>query len=171
MSGDGSPRHTQFIIDLSGFDMARNGYASHYMYLYAAAVGNTTAFEFAASHRDDFDDLVSEMKSSASPDSAIKIKGLVINTLRARSLLWFEKFMTAGLNLQPLIDSDGATLLPLMADFCPARLSAWLKNTRFSINQQMIDDTGTPEGRDALMKLIQSEKKDPPKTDVEKSDS
>lgn len=171
MSGDGSPRHTQFIIDLSGFDMARNGYASHYMYLYAAAVGNTTAFEFAASHRDDFDDLVSEMKSSASPDSAIKIKGLVINTLRARSLLWFEKFMTAGLNLQPLIDSDGATLLPLMADFCPARLSAWLKNTRFSINQQMIDDTGTPEGRDALMKLIQSEKKDTPKTDVEKSDS
>ena len=81
------------------------------------------------------DKLVSEITSVSDQDTTLRIQGLAINALHARSLLWFEKLMTAGLNLQALLDSDGETILPLMADLSPARLGTWLEGMTFGITQ------------------------------------
>ena len=171
LSGNADSHYTQFIINLPGFAMERNTYASNHMVLLAAQSGNTTAFEFGAAHQDKFDKLVSEITSVSDQDTTLRIQGLAINALHARSLLWFEKLMTAGLNLQALLDSDGETILPLMADLSPARLGTWLEGMTFGITQQTIDDARTAEGRDALLALIQAEETALQKADTEKADS
>ena len=81
-----------------------------------------------------------------------------METIKAYGLLWFEKFVAAGLHIQSLIDSDDGEVLPRMADLSPERLSTWLKGKTVNTTQQTIDQPRTPEGRDALLKLINREK-------------
>ena len=88
------------------------------------------------------------------------MRNLAVDTLHARSLPWFEKFMAAGLDLQSLHDWNGQLILPLMADLSPERLSTWLEGKTFNITQQIINNTPTPEGRAGLQNLINQEKVD-----------
>ncbi len=164
-------RYTELVIQLGGFAMKRNDYAVSQMVKYAPYAANTTAFEFGMAHLDVFDYLNDMMKSQEDPECAPIIRGLVISTIHARSLLWFEKFMAAGLHLQPLIDSDSELILPLIADLHPERLSTWLSGMKYTINDQMIEDTRTSQGRDALLKLIKPEKAATQKTGTGKSDA
>ena len=63
----------------------------------------------------------------------------IIDALKAGSLLWFDKFLQAGLNLQDLLDTHGNEVLPLMADLNPSGLMTWLQDLNFSVTQVMID--------------------------------
>ena len=108
------------------------------------------------------------IKSSAKSNTPADINVIdVEDVLRAQTLLWFERLIKAGLNLQTLIDKGYSSILPLMADLCPNRLSAWLNGVNFNITQQTIDDARTPEGRDALMRLSNSEKVDTRQTSAD----
>lgn len=168
MSGGGEPRHTRFIISLPEFAMERNGYASNHMALFATQSGNSMAFDVAAYHQDIFVEIASGLKSLADPESSLKVQGLVINTLRAKSLHWFEKFIDAGLNLRSLIDSNSETIVPLMADLSPDRLSHWLKGITFKVTDEIINNAQTKEGKDALENLAKLEKSTHQKTDTKK---
>ena len=153
--------YIEFIMDLPGFNLPVFPYFIDLMSRYAVRFGNTIAFELAASRRANLSKTISRIKSSAKSNTPADINIIdVEDVLRARSLLWFERLIEAGLNLQTLIDKGYSSILPLMADLRPNRLSAWLNGVNFNITQQTIDDARTPEGRDALMKLSKSEKAD-----------
>jgi len=154
-------RYWSFVINLPGFDMPRDGFYVNPMYTNAARGGNTKAFEFTLSRSSKFDRFLAKLESDPTVNFLGSKQIHIIQTLQARSLLWFEKYIAAGLDLQSLIDSDEEVVLPLMADLSPERLSTWLKGMTVNITPYMIDQTRTPGGRDALLKLIKREKAEP----------
>ena len=134
--------------------------------------GNAAAFEHAAPYNRHLSETIEGIKSAAQSDESAIINTLhVIGVLRAGSLLWFEKFIKAGLDLQPLLDSDGATILPLMADLRPGRLSSWLTGANLNINEEIINNAQTDEGCEALLNLIKPEKPIQGEATVEKAHS
>jgi len=124
----------------------------------AANSGNTVAYELAAENSTRLKNLLLQLESGNVSDTSLIY--FVRDSLKAGSVLWFEKFLHAGLNLQDILESDGSTILPLMADLSPERLSTWLKGMQLNITQQMIDEVRTTEGRDALLGMIEPEKAD-----------
>jgi hypothetical protein len=81
----------------------------------------------------------------------------VIGALKAGSVLWFDKFLQAGLNLQDLLDAHGDEVLPLMADLNPSGLMTWLQDLNLRVTQQMIDQARTSEGKAILVDLMQAQ--------------
>lgn len=146
-------RYLSLVISLPGFKMKRDSYFVGPMITLAADKGNTAAFEFAVNYSSKFDRLLSELKSGGTAAEPQINEELVIRTLHARSLLWFEKCLAAGLDLQSLIASKGDPVLPLMADLSPERMKHWLKGLTFTITDQIIDQTRTGAGRAALIEL------------------
>ena len=165
-------RYIKFITGLPGFNLPPFPFIIDAIYWQGVNYGNAAAFELAAPHQRHLSEIIKEIKSAAQSNELADINVLhVISVLRAGSLLWFEKFIKAGLDLQPLLDSDGATILPLMADLNPERLSDWLTGINFDINEEIINDSRTEKGRDALLNLIKAEKNMPQKATIEKANS
>lgn len=164
-------RYTGLIIGLSEFTPERNSYGPSYMVSYSSLLGNTIAFEFGMAHLDVFDQMAEEIKFQSEPKTALKIKARLTNMLQAGSLLWFQKYLDTGLKLQPLLDSHGGSILPLMADLSPGHLSTWLRGLTFTITEEMFNKVRTDEGRNALLELINPEKAVNENTEAEKTDS
>jgi hypothetical protein len=80
-----------------------------------------------------------------------------IDALKAGSILWFDKFLQAGLNLQDLLHTRGNEVLPLMADLNPSLLMTWLQDLNFNVTQLMIDQARTSEGKSILENLMQAQ--------------
>ena len=159
--------HTAFIMSLPGssslinssrhdLDFLTNNLSSE-MLEDAVQCGNTVAYEIAAGYSDRLNKLFVAVKSGSADANRHLLDEKAIDALKAGSLLWFDKFLQAGLNLQDLLDTRGNEVLPLMADLNPSLLMTWLQDLNFSVTQVMIDQARTSEGKAVLENLMQAQ--------------
>lgn len=166
-SSSASSRHTAFITSLPGSTaMINSSPGNHYFFVrsvltsmreFSLKSGNAVAYEIAAAHSVALNKLIESMQLGSPDLDRQWLDQEVINALNAGSLLWFEKFLQAGLNLRDLLDARGDEALPLMADLNPSGLMTWLQDLNFSVTQQMIDQARTSEGKATLADLMKAQ--------------
>ncbi len=147
-------RHIIPLISLPNFTV--NSFSASIMMDRASLTRNTAAFDFAAAHSFTLKRLLSRVEADKDFQNKKSLRAAVKNTLEAGSLIWFQKFLQAGINLQKLLDSDDE-ILPLMADLSPNLLTTWLQDLQFSITEQTIDMALTDEGRAVLATLMEAQ--------------
>ncbi len=166
-TGAAGSSHTSFIMSLPGSSSLINSSLhdldfltlslSSAMLENAVQCGNTVAYEIAAGYSDRLNKLFVAVKSGSADANRHLLDEEAIDALKAGSLLWFDKFLQAGLNLQDLLDTRGNEVLPLMADLNPSLLMTWLQDLNFSVTQLMIDQARTSEGKAVLENLRQAQ--------------
>ncbi len=165
-SSSASSRHTAFITSLPGFTAMINFLPGDHYFVrgmlfsmgeFSVKSGNAVAYEIAAAHSVALNKLIESMHSGSADLDRRLVDQEVIGALKAGSVLWFDKFLQAGLNLQDLLDAHGDEVLPLMADLNPSGLMTWLQDLNLRVTHQMIDQARTSEGKATLADLMQAQ--------------
>jgi hypothetical protein len=165
-SSSASSRHTAFITSLPGYTAMINFLPGDHYFVrgmlfsmgeFSVKSGNAVAYEIAAAHSVALNKLIESMHSGSADLDRRLVDQEVIGALKAGSVLWFDKFLQAGLNLQDLLDAHGDEVLPLMADLNPSGLMTWLQDLNLRVTHQMIDQARTSEGKATLADLMQAQ--------------
>ncbi len=159
LAATGTPEHLVFLLAVPNFPHGQDALLEALKF--ASYHHNREAFDIAAERSAIY------RRKPRHLDSSLPVSKATFDheclALQAGSKLWFDRFITAGLDLTAMLKTYGPDLVPMLADMDPAGLPSRLKGYRVKIDEKMIEAARTDEGRQALLSMRKAEGSKPAK--------